>query len=51
MSGFMPGMTSSLKFTVKRARIAGTSGTKTRGACHQAALRADPLALLSGDDD
>jgi hypothetical protein len=24
---------------------------KTRGACHRAALRADPLALLPGHDD
>src|SRR6266849_8844361 len=30
--------------------MAGTSSAKTRGACHRAALYADPLALLSGHD-
>jgi hypothetical protein len=31
--------------------IAGSSSAKTRRACHRAALRADPLALLPGYDD
>jgi hypothetical protein len=31
--------------------MAGTSGAKTRGACHRAALCADPLALLPGHDE
>jgi zinc D-Ala-D-Ala dipeptidase len=31
--------------------MAGTLGAKTRGACHRAALCADPLALLSGHDE
>ena len=29
----------------------GTSSAKTRGACHRAALCADPLALLPGHDE
>jgi hypothetical protein len=33
------------------AAMTGTSSAKTRGACHQAALCADPLALLPGHDD
>jgi hypothetical protein len=36
---------------VFRRWITGSSSAKTRGACHRAALRADPLALLPGDDD
>src|SRR5450759_2084442 len=43
--------TSSSKLTVKKTWIAGTPGAKTRGACHRAALCADPLALLSGHDE
>jgi hypothetical protein len=31
--------------------MAGTSSAKTRGACHWAALRTDPLALLPGHDE
>src|ERR1700681_4678134 len=31
--------------------MAGTSSAKTRGACHRAALGADPLALLPGHDE
>jgi hypothetical protein len=30
--------------------MAGSSSAKTRGACHRAALCADPLALLPGHD-
>jgi hypothetical protein len=35
----------------QRGWITGSSSAKTRGACHRAALCADPLALLPGDDD
>jgi hypothetical protein len=31
--------------------MAGAASAKTRGACHRAALCADPLALLPGYDD
>ncbi len=31
--------------------MAGSSSAKTRGACHRAALCADPLALLPGHDE
>jgi len=39
MPGFMPVSHASLKFTVKKARMAGTSGAKV------------PFALLSGHND
>jgi hypothetical protein len=35
----------------RRRWITGSSSAKTRGACHRAALCADPLALQPGADD
>ena len=51
MPGFMPDIHVFLLLTVgNKTWMAGTSSAKTRGACHRAALCADPLALLSGHD-
>src|SRR5258708_34562426 len=51
MPGFMPDIDVFPLLTVRnKTWMAGTSSAKTRGACHRAALCADPLALLSGHD-
>ena len=51
MPGFLPDIHVFPLLTVRnKTWMAGTSSAKTRGACHRAALCADPLALLSGHD-
>src|SRR5260370_32611885 len=51
MPGFLPDIHVFPLLTVRnKTWTAGTSSAKTRGACHRAALCADPLALLSGHD-
>src|SRR6266404_1655988 len=51
MPGLVPGIHVLIAAAARKTWMAGSPSAKTRGACHRAALCADPLALLPGHDE
>ena len=50
MPGLDPGIHQSSSKVFPKKMITGSPSAKTRGACHRAALCADPVALSPGND-